>query len=139
MTVVTRFIEVVTEGSGGISNLSEAVAKEVATSGLRSGVVTLFCTGSTAALSTMEFSEGLCKDFSATLERLVPSYIAYSHDKSWEGDHGHTRLQASLLGPSLAVPFIDGELALGSWQHIVLVERGGQRRKRKIVLQLIGE
>jgi len=139
MAVETRQIEVVTQGGGGISNLSELVAQEVASTGLRSGVVTLFCTGSTAGLATIECSQGLCKDLSDTLDRLAPSYVAYSHSKSWEGDWGHSRVQASLLGPSMAIPFVDGQLALGQWQHVVLVERGPQQRKRRIVLQVMGE
>ncbi len=103
------------------------------------GVAFLFVSGSTAALTTIEYEPGLLSDFPAALERMAPKGIAYEHEKRWHDGNGHSHVRASLLGPDLAVPFQRRKLVLGTWQQIVFVELDIRPRDRTIVVQLIGE
>jgi secondary thiamine-phosphate synthase enzyme len=73
------------------------------------------------------------------LSRLVPKEIEYAHDNTWHDGNGHSHVRASLIGPSLTIPFIAGHLTLGTWQQIVLLEMDTRPRERKIILQVIGE
>lgn len=95
--------------------------------------------GSTAALTTIEYEPGLAMDFPEMLERVAPAGIEYEHHKRWHDDNGRSHVKASLVGPSLSVPFIQGGLTLGTWQQIVLVELDTRPRKREVVVQIIGE
>jgi len=103
------------------------------------GVVTLFVAGSTGALTTIEYEPGLLYDFPAMLERVAPKGIVYEHEKRWHDGNGHSHVRASLIGPSLAVPFNDQRLTLGTWQQIVFIELDTRSRRREIILQIIGE
>ena len=112
-------------------------ASEIGVS-IKNGIVTLFVVGSTAAITTIEYEQGLQRDFPSMLERIAPKGIEYEHDNTWHDDNGHAHIRASLIGPSLTIPFINGETSLGTWQQIVFVEMDTRSRKRKIVVQLIG-
>jgi secondary thiamine-phosphate synthase enzyme len=106
---------------------------------LQDGIVTIFVSGSTAAVTTIEYEPGLKKDFPKMLARIAPSEIEYEHDNTWHDGNGHSHVRASLIGPSLTVPFNNTGLMLGTWQQIVLLEMDTRPRERKIVLQIIGE
>ena len=106
---------------------------------LSRGVATVFVTGSTAGLTTIEYEPGLVHDLSAAFERLYPKAMEYRHHETWNDDNGHSHVRASMLGPSLAVPFVDGELMLGTWQQIILVDFDTRPRSREFVIQMIGE
>jgi len=96
--------------------------------------------GSTAAITTMEFEPGLVKDFPAALERAAPkSGVEYEHQRRWHDGNGHSHVKASLVGPSLSIPLVGGELVLGEWQQVVLVEFDIRPRARKVVVQILGE
>jgi secondary thiamine-phosphate synthase enzyme len=98
-----------------------------------------FVSGSTASITTIEYEVGLKKDFPKMLARIAPSEVEYEHDNTWHDGNGHSHVRASLIGPSLTVPFKNKGLMLGTWQQIVLLEMDTRPRKRKIVLQMIGE
>lgn len=102
-------------------------------------MATVFVTGSTAGLTTIEYEPGLVHDLSAAFERLYPKAMEYRHHETWNDDNGHSHVRASMLGPSLAVPFVDGELTLGTWQQIILVDFDTRPRSREFVIQMIGE
>ena len=119
-----------------ITRQTDGAIKE---SKLQDGVVVIFVSGSTAAVTTIEYEPGLKKDFPKMLARLAPSDIEYEHDITWHDGNGHSHVRASLIGPSLAVPFKKGRLMLGVWQQIVLLEMDTRGRERNIVLQMIGE
>jgi secondary thiamine-phosphate synthase enzyme len=106
---------------------------------LTRGVVTVFVSGSTAAVTTIEYEPGLVKDFPDMLERVAPNDLAYEHHKTWNDDNGRSHVKASLVGPSLTIPIVDGRLTLGTWQQVVLVELDTRPRTRKIVVQAMGE
>ena len=102
--------------------------------------MTLFNIGSTASITTIEYEPGLVNyDINEALEKVAPQNGHYEHEKTWHDDNGHAHVRASLLGPSLVVPFVDGQLTLGTWQQIVLIDFDTRSRTRKIICQLIGE
>ncbi len=139
MVVVSKEIHVQTRGECDIVNLTDRVQEAVWSSGLKDGVVTVFVGGSTAAITTIEYEPGLLQDLPAALERVAPKNVEYKHEEMWHDGNGHSHVRASILGPSLVVPFRDGRLCLGTWQQIVLVELDIRARSRNIILQILGE
>jgi len=139
MTVVGRALKLESKGENDIIDLTEQTAKVVVYSKLADGIVTVFVVGSTAAITTIEFERGLAKDFPEMLSRVAPKEFQYEHEKMWHDGNGHSHIRASLIGPSLTVPFKNGNLILGTWQQIVLVEMDTRNRERKVVFQVIGE
>jgi len=135
----TKRLELATDAENDIVDMTEKVQQAVEESGLKSGIATVFVPGSTAAVTTMEYEPGLTKDFPAMLERVAPKSTAYEHQKAWHDDNGRSHVKASLVGPSLTVPFEDGRLVLGTWQQIVFVELDVRPRKREVVVQVLGE
>jgi secondary thiamine-phosphate synthase enzyme len=122
MAVVTKELHLESTGEDSVVDITEEVRQAVDQAGLKDGVATVFVPGSTAAVTTMEFEPGLVKDFPDMLARLAPKDLSYEHQKAWKDGNGHSHVKAALVGPSLAVPFSGGDLALGTWQQIVFVE-----------------
>ncbi|MBC8249152.1 MAG: YjbQ family protein, partial [Anaerolineales bacterium] len=120
--VITRRIGLKTKGNGHILDITRQVAQEVADSGLKDGTVTVFVTGSTGGVTTVEYESGLISDLRDLFDRLAPSNIPYQHNLRWGDGNGHAHVRASLLGASLTVPFVDQRLTLGTWQQIVFID-----------------
>lgn len=139
MVVKTDRITLETRGEGDIQDITGLVEMSVRKSGLRSGIVTVFVPGSTGALTTIEYEPGLLKDLPNALERIAPKAHPYEHEKRWRDGNGHSHVRASIIGPSLTVPFVDGQLTLGVWQQIVFVELDVRARSRRLIAQIIGE
>ncbi|MDP3936949.1 MAG: secondary thiamine-phosphate synthase enzyme YjbQ [Deltaproteobacteria bacterium] len=139
MAVVTKTFKLSTQGESEIHDVTEEVAEGVRRSGVTSGTVTIFVSGSTAALTTIEFEDGVVRDLTDAIERLAPRDIHYAHDARWGDMNGYSHVRASMLGPSLVVPFSDGKLLLGTWQQIVLIDFDNRPRKREIILQVMGD
>jgi secondary thiamine-phosphate synthase enzyme len=139
MGVVTRQLEIRTRAENDVVDITKDVQKAVKESGLKNGIATVFVPGSTAAVTAMEYEPGLVHDFPSMLERVAPRDIPYEHQNTWHDDNGRSHVKASLVGPSLSVPFVDGLFTLGTWQQIVLVELDIRPRARKIVVQIVGE
>jgi secondary thiamine-phosphate synthase enzyme len=139
MPVITKTIAVSSNGENDMIDITSQTDEAIKSSRLQDGVVVIFVSGSTSAVTTIEYEPGLKKDFPKMLARLAPSEIQYEHDKRCHDGNGHSHLRASLIGPSLAVPFKNGKLMLGVWQQIVLLEMDTRGRGRNIVLQIIGE
>ncbi|MFQ5873235.1 MAG: secondary thiamine-phosphate synthase enzyme YjbQ [Dehalococcoidia bacterium] len=137
--IVNSRLRVESQGRCDIIDLTPRIAQEVSSSGLESGTVTVFVAGSTAGITTIEYEPGLVKDLKEAWERLVSETLDYAHNERWDDDNGHSHIRASLLGPSLTVPFVDNVLTLGTWQQIVLVDFDVRPRSREIVVQLAGE
>jgi secondary thiamine-phosphate synthase enzyme len=138
--VKTEQIEVKTHGNTHVIDITGRVAAALAGSGLQAGVVTLFNVGSTAGLTTTEYEPGLVNhDLKAAFERIAPENARYEHEETWQDDNGHAHVRASLLGPSLSVPFVDGRLTLGTWQQIILVDFDTRSRTRTVVCQIVGQ
>ena len=124
-----------TRGQGDAHDLTEIVSEAVRGGG--SGLVTVFVVGSTAALTTIEFEAGAIADLNAVFERLAPRHADYRHHERWGDDNGSSHVRAALLGPSLTIPIVDGELTLGTWQQIMLLEFDTRPREREIVIQVL--
>jgi len=137
--VVTKKISLQTRGNCDILDITPQVAEQVAGAEVTNGTVTLFITGSTAGITTIEYESGLLSDFQSMWERNVPKNINYNHDRAWGEGNGYSHIRASLLGASLVVPFNNKRLTLGTWQQIVLVDFDNRPRSRQILLQIMGE
>jgi len=139
MALVTDAVSVSSRGDAHMIDLTAQVQEVVHRHGFREGQALVFVSGSTAALTTVEFEPGLQEDLPAALERVAPRGIRYAHEETWHDDNGHAHVRASLVGPSLAVPFKEGRLLLGTWQQIVLLDFDTRPRRRDVVVQLSGE
>jgi secondary thiamine-phosphate synthase enzyme len=139
MKVINDSIQLSTSGFSDMKDLTEKVSEKLKTHKLQSGQVTIFVPGSTGGLTTIEYESGLEQDFTELMEQIIPSNKTYHHDARWGDGNGFSHVRASLLGPSLTVPFKDGRLLLGTWQQIVFVDFDNRSRSRSIVLQFIGE
>lgn len=138
--VAAKSFEVKTRSEGEVLDITREVREAVSSSGMSNGVATVFVVGSTAAITTIEFEPGLVHDFPEMMERVAPkSGVEYEHQRRWRDGNGHSHVKASLVGPSLSIPFSQGELVLGEWQQVVLVEFDVRPRTRRVVVQVIGE
>ena len=138
--VKTEEITAKTKGNCHILDITPKVQAALSKSGISNGTVTLFNVGSTASITTIEYEPGLVNyDINEALEKVAPQNGSYEHEKTWHDDNGHAHVRASLLGPSLAVPIVDGQLTLGTWQQIVLIDFDTRSRTRTIICQIIGE
>lgn len=120
-------------------DLTPQIAAAVESSGVRTGIVNIFNIGSTAAIGAIEFEPGLERDLPAMLDRLIPPSRDYGHERAWHDGNGHSHLQATLLGPSLAVPITAGQPVLGTWQQIFHLECDVRGRQRTVVITVFGE
>jgi secondary thiamine-phosphate synthase enzyme len=132
-------LQITTEGQGDAHDLTARVATAVGESKQRSGIATVFLVGSTAVVTTIEFEPGAISDLDRVLERLAPRHGDYRHHERWGDDNGSSHVRAALMGPSLAVPFVDGKLVLGQWQQIMLLECDTRPRTREVVVQIAGD
>ncbi|MDI6916663.1 MAG: secondary thiamine-phosphate synthase enzyme YjbQ [Thermoplasmatales archaeon] len=128
-----------TKGEIEIVNVTDNVARIVKKSGIKNGIGCVFVPGSTGAITTIEYEPGLLQDLPEALERLFPKNIEYRHHETWHDGNGHSHVRASVIGPGLTVPIKNGNLTLGTWQQIVFVELDVRKRKREIIVQIIGE
>jgi len=139
MTIKTFSLSLNTRGATDIHDITDAIARQVAQSGLKDGTVTVFCPSSTSALTTIEYESGALDDLRRLLDEIIPENREYAHNARWHDGNGHSHVRAALLGPSLTIPFVNGQLTLGTWQQIIHVDFDNKPRRRELVLQVIGE
>jgi secondary thiamine-phosphate synthase enzyme len=139
MAIKTEHIRLNTHGNTDVHNITDEVAQAVSQSGLGAGTATVFCPSSTSALTTVEYEPGALSDLSRMFEELVPSNRDYAHNATWDDGNGFSHMRASLLGPSLTIPFVDGRLTLGTWQQVIYVDFDIRPRHRELVVQIVGE
>ena len=137
--VITKQISFQTKGECDIVDITTPVQQQLSEVGLKDGTVTVFITGSTAGVTTIENEPGLIADFKAMWERVIAKNGEYRHDRAWGEGNGYSHVRASLLGASLVVPFNDKRLALGTWQQLVVVDFDNRPRSRQVLLQIMGE
>lgn len=140
MPTQTHQFEVKTRGNSQVVDLSQQIAACLGDTRIRNGIVTVFVVGSTAGITTTEAEPGLLNhDLAAFFEKIAPSNARYVHEETWHDDNGHSHVRASLLGPSVTVPLVDGALTLGTWQQIILIDFDTRPRNRTIIVQIVGE
>jgi secondary thiamine-phosphate synthase enzyme len=138
--VKTETLSIETKGNCHIVDITTDVQRAVAGAGIADGTVTVFNVGSTAGVTTIEYEPGLVNhDINAAFEKVAPQAGRYEHEETWHDDNGHAHVRATMLGPSLVVPFCKRQLTLGTWQQIVLIDFDTRRRTRKVVCQIMGE
>jgi secondary thiamine-phosphate synthase enzyme len=137
MAVQGGMLRLETQGSGDIVDITEGVARVVATSGVERGIITVFATGSTVAVTTMEHEPGGVRDLQQLLDRLIPAHGDYEHNRLNHDTNAHAHLRAAVIGPSETVPLVDGRLALGTWQQLVLIDFDDRPRTRTVTVQVL--
>jgi secondary thiamine-phosphate synthase enzyme len=138
MAAYTGTIKLQTSGEVDIIDITPDVSQHVQNSKIKDGIVCVFVPGATGAITTIEYEDGLLRDFPDALERLFPKNMKYYHELRWHDGNGHSHVRASFLGPSLSVPFKSGNLILGTWQQIIFVELDNSSRTREIIVQVVG-
>lgn len=139
MPVATFTEELRTKGQDDCVDITPTVQRAVSQAKILKGIATIFVTGSTAGVTTIEYEPGLIEDLRAAVRRLFPEQLRYAHHDAPGEDNGFSHLRASFIGPSLSVPIVEGHLQLGTWQQIVLVDFDTHPRTRSYLIQLIGE
>lgn len=138
MTVAGRTISLKSKGNNDVIDLTDEVFAAVKESGVRDGVVVVFVPGSTAAITTVEYERGMIADLKRFLDEEIPEDRAYAHNHGGDSN-GHAHVRAALLGPSVSIPVSEGELTLGTWQQVVLVDCDDRPRSRKVLVQVVGD
>ena len=134
-----RTIEVDTQGDDHVVDVTAHVQAVVAHTKVEVGQAALLVHGSTASLTTLEYEPGLVtNDVAEALERLAPRDGRYLHEETWHDDNGHSHVRASTVGPSLALPIVDGRVPLGTWQQIVLIDHDTRPRRRTVHVSVVG-
>lgn len=138
MKIASSEITVSTRGHSDVIDLTTEVQKAVSKNKITEGTATIFVIGSTAGVTTIEYEPGLVKDLKDAFQRIAPDNILYEHHERWGDDNGSSHVRASILGSSLTVPIVDGQLVLGTWQQIILVDFDTRARERSVLVQMMG-
>lgn len=137
--VDSAFIEFKTKGDGDIIDLTSRVSAAVDKSGIQDGIICVSATGSTAAITTIEFEPGLQQDIPELMQKLIPAGVTYKHDATWGDGNGYAHLRSALIGTSFSAAITGGELVLGTWQQIVFLDFDNRPRNRRVHVQIVGE
>jgi len=139
MKLETEIIQFSTKGQNDLIDLTKDLKAALTESGIQEGQMTIFVIGSTAGISTIEYEPGLIKDMKEVFEKIAPRKKDYHHHETWGDDNGSSHIRATIQGPSLTIPFTQGNLLLGTWQQVVLMEFDTRNRTRKVVVQIMGK
>ncbi len=137
--IYSETISLKTKGFSDIIDMTRHVVTVIERSGIENGLVTVFCPGSTGAVTTIEYESGVLKDLQKALEKIAPSDIPYEHDKRWGDGNGFSHVRAALMKPGLSIPLVSGRLILGTWQQIIFIDFDNRRRERDVLVHVIGE
>lgn len=139
LEITTSYLSFSTSGDTEVIDITRLVSDAIVKANLEEGQMLLFVSGSTAAITTIEYEQGAIDDLKEAIEKLAPENNYYRHNERWGDGNGHAHVRAALLGPSLTVPVTNGHLALGTWQQIVFIDFDNRPRKRRILVQLSGK
>jgi len=137
--IFSETISLRTKGFSDIIDMTRHVVTVIERSGIENGLVTVFCPGSTGAITTIEYESGVLRDLQKAIEKIAPSDIPYEHDKRWGDGNGFSHVRAALMKPGLSIPLVSGRLILGTWQQIVFIDFDNRRRERNILVHVMGE
>lgn len=139
MSVISKSFSVKTKGDTDIIDITHQVGEALKEAQLKDGILTVFVPGSTAGITTTEYEPGLLADLPAFFEKLIPKGDDYHHNLTWGDGNGYAHVRAALVKSFFTVPFVNGEMILGTWQQIILIDFDNRKRQRQIVVQMIGE
>jgi secondary thiamine-phosphate synthase enzyme len=139
MPVIMDSLTLETQGHTDVKNITEMVASVVQNSGLQDGLITIMTPSSTSAITTIEYESGCVEDLKRFFNEIIPELRDYAHNARWGDGNGFSHLRAALLKPSLSIPFVNGQIALGTWQQIVFVDFDNRSRRRSLMVQIFGE
>ncbi len=136
--VYGKTITLSTAGFSDIINVSDQVQSTVSASGIQDGLAAVTVIGSTASVTTIEYEPALVEDMKELFEKIIPRTIRSRHSETWGDDNGFSHMRASLMGPGITLPVVDGRVLLGTWQQIVVVDHDNRPRKRDVRIQVTG-
>ena len=139
MKIITDYIPISTKGFTDIIDITAQVTAAIQRSQIKAGIVTVFISGSTAGVTTIEFEPGLLQDLPEAFEKIAPMNKRYHHDATWGDGNGFAHVRAAMIGCSLTIPVNDNRMALGTWQQIVVMDFDNRSREREVVVQMMGE
>ncbi len=134
-----KTLQITTSAEGDIVDITSEVRRIVTESGIKEGMAHVFITGSTAALTTIEYEPGVLSDLRRALSVVAPDNISYAHDSRWGDGNGRSHVKASIVGPSLTIPVGGGEPLLGTWQQVVLLELDVRRGRTRTVMVTVSD
>ena len=137
--VINERLRFETKGNGQMLDITDEIRRKVGSSAVKQGIVTLFTPSSTSALTTIEYEPGAVHDLQALFDRIAPPEAEYRHNLRWGDGNGHSHVRHALLGPSLTIPVVDGQLTLGTRQQVIFVDFDVRSRSRSLVVQILGE
>jgi len=135
--IYRKEVSIKTNGNDDIVDITHYAIEALNDSKVKDGILLIFVVGSTASITTIEYESGLVHDLKKILNELIPCNPSYKHHLAWNDDNGHSHLRASLIGPSIAIPFKNGKLDTGTWQQIVLIDFDTRPRSRTIIFQIV--
>ena len=139
MAVITRKIKLNTKGDTDIIDITGQVQDVVSKCSVEDGIITVFVSGSTGGLTTVEYEPGLVEDLKTYFEKIAPKSGKYQHNIRWHDGNGYAHVRASFLGPSLSIPLVKGNMQLGTWQQIIFIDFDNRPRKRELIVQIVGD
>jgi len=139
VVVERQSIELKAQGVADIIDITDKVQRAVSKTKVDTGLASVFVSGSTGAVTTIEYDSGLVQDMKEAFERLASEHVEYHHNLTWGDGNGFSHVRAALLGPSLTVPVSGGNLQLGTWQQIVFIDFDNRPRSRRLSVTVIGE
>jgi secondary thiamine-phosphate synthase enzyme len=137
--VISKRIQFNTRGDSQILDITDEVRRQIQNIDLEAGIVTLFSPSATSVLTTIEYESGAVRDLQELFERIAPQDMDYHHNLRWGDGNGHSHARHAMLGPSLTIPFVEGQLTLGTWQQIVFIDFDVRPRSRAVIVQILGE
>jgi len=137
--IIQKKLSFSTKGFNDIIDITPSLKSHLNESSLKNGNILVFVPGATGGLTTTEFEPGLLKDIPELLEKLIPMSENYHHDNTWHDGNGYAHLRATLIGPSITIPFMDGTMQLGTWQQVIFIDFDNRPRQRELHLQIYGE
>ena len=138
MEIITDYLSIQSKGLNDIIDITHRLDQMLQTHQFSEGQMTVFVSGSTAGITTIEYEPGLLRDLPDFLESIIPMNKSYHHDQTWHDGNGYAHLRSSLIKPSFTIPFKNCRLLLGTWQQVVFIDFDNRPRRRELVVQFMG-
>jgi secondary thiamine-phosphate synthase enzyme len=139
LTLFTSQIRVSLKTGIDMINISDHINRLVGESKIQNGTANLTVTGSTGSITTIEYEPGVISDLKRAINRMAPPGDTYEHEKAWHDGNGHSHVQAAIIGPSVSIHVRNGQVKLGTWQQVVVINHDNRPRERHIEVSIIGK